>query len=381
MESARMAQILRFFAGEGLRDTGRALRAGGDRKRRLHHPALHSASSALITPWNFPAAIPAWKAAPALAYGNTVVMKLAQDAPLTGLHLAACLEEGGIPAGVFNVVVGRGSDGRHAARRAPARPGDLVHRLGRGRRAGARAGDGARQARPARARRPQPADRHGRRRSRSRRRGGVRRRVLVGRPEMHGDSPDPRRGVGLRRVPLAAAGAGSSAASSATRPIPQTEVGPIVNESQLEEVLAGIEQGRADGGTLLTGGERLDDEAYPRRARRCSRGSLTTPSCRARRCSARSRPLYRFRTLDEALRARERGRVRAVGVDLHVEPRLGTDVRAGDRGRDRARQRPDRRRGRPRALRRRQELRLRPARAGPRRVEFYTELVTVYEDV
>src|SRR5215831_9319621 len=64
----------------------------------------------LITPWNFPAAIPAWKAAPALIYGNTVVMKLAQEAPLTGLHLAASLEEAGVPPGVFNIVIGRGSE-------------------------------------------------------------------------------------------------------------------------------------------------------------------------------------------------------------------------------------------------------------------------------
>jgi len=49
-------------------------------------------------------------AAPALIYGNTVVMKVAQEAPLTGLHLAACLDEAGIPAGVFNVVIGRGSE-------------------------------------------------------------------------------------------------------------------------------------------------------------------------------------------------------------------------------------------------------------------------------
>ena len=44
---------------------------------------------ALVTPWNFPAAIPTWKLAPALIYGNAVVLKLAQDAPLTGLHIAA----------------------------------------------------------------------------------------------------------------------------------------------------------------------------------------------------------------------------------------------------------------------------------------------------
>jgi acyl-CoA reductase-like NAD-dependent aldehyde dehydrogenase len=63
----------------------------------------------LITPWNFPAAIPAWKAAPALAYGNTVVMKLAQDAPLTDLHLARALQDAGLPGGVLNVVIGFGS--------------------------------------------------------------------------------------------------------------------------------------------------------------------------------------------------------------------------------------------------------------------------------
>src|SRR5437763_10781226 len=65
---------------------------------------------ALITPWNFPAAIPAWKTAPALAYGNTVVLKLAQDAPLTGLHLARALQEARLPDGVLNVVIGRGSE-------------------------------------------------------------------------------------------------------------------------------------------------------------------------------------------------------------------------------------------------------------------------------
>src|SRR5215831_14588776 len=109
MEAARMAQILRFFAGEGLRETGQRYEqaATGSVAYTLRRPL---GVVGLITPWNFPAAIPAWKAAPALAYGNTVVMKLAQEAPLTGLHLAACFEEGGVPAGVFNVVVGRGSE-------------------------------------------------------------------------------------------------------------------------------------------------------------------------------------------------------------------------------------------------------------------------------
>ena len=65
---------------------------------------------ALITPWNFPAAIPAWKLAPALVFGNTVVLKLAYEAPLSGLHLARALDDAGLPAGALNVLTGRGSN-------------------------------------------------------------------------------------------------------------------------------------------------------------------------------------------------------------------------------------------------------------------------------
>src|ERR687888_1666423 len=109
LEAARMAQILRFFAREPPRPKGELYEQGatGSVLYTVRRPL---GVVGLITPWNFPAAIPAWKSAPALAYGNTVVIKLAQEAPLTGLHLAACLEESGLPAGVFNVVVGRGSE-------------------------------------------------------------------------------------------------------------------------------------------------------------------------------------------------------------------------------------------------------------------------------
>src|SRR6187551_220991 len=109
MESGRMAAILRFFAGEAWRPKGELYEQSvtGGSVYTVRRPV---GVVGLITPWNFPAAIPAWKAAPALIYGNTVVMKLAQDAPLTGLHLAACFEEAGLPAGVFNIVVGRGSE-------------------------------------------------------------------------------------------------------------------------------------------------------------------------------------------------------------------------------------------------------------------------------
>src|SRR3954449_9046048 len=64
---------------------------------------------ALITPWNFPCAIPVWKLAPALMCGNTVVLKVGFDAPLSGLHIAEAFAEAGLPAGVLNVLSGRGS--------------------------------------------------------------------------------------------------------------------------------------------------------------------------------------------------------------------------------------------------------------------------------
>src|SRR5690606_25642384 len=63
----------------------------------------------VITPWNFPVAIPLWKSCPALIFGNTVVLKPAADAPLTALAIASVFEEAGMPPGVFNVVTGPGS--------------------------------------------------------------------------------------------------------------------------------------------------------------------------------------------------------------------------------------------------------------------------------
>lgn len=63
----------------------------------------------LITPWNFPIAIPAWKIAPALAYGNSVLFKPADLTPGCGWALAEIISRSGIPDGVFNLVMGRGS--------------------------------------------------------------------------------------------------------------------------------------------------------------------------------------------------------------------------------------------------------------------------------
>ncbi len=205
MESARTAAIFRYFAGEAGRPKGELYEqsATGSSLYTLRRPL---GVVGLITPWNFPAAIPAWKMAPALVYGNTVVLKLAQEAPLTGLHLAAALDEAGIPAGVLNVVIGRGSEVGTPLVTASEGSRDLVHGLRRGRSSGARPGNGPREARATGARRAQPADRGCGRRPGPRRRGRLCGRVLVRGPEVHRHASDLRRGAGLRRVPAAAAG-------------------------------------------------------------------------------------------------------------------------------------------------------------------------------
>ncbi len=350
MEAARMAQILRFFAGEGLRETGQRYEqaATGSVAYTLRRPL---GVVGLITPWNFPAAIPAWKAAPALAYGNAVVMKLAQEAPLTGLHLAACLEEGGVPAGAFNVVVGRGSTvGTPLGKRIQLELGGHnplivmadadMSRAAEAAYAGAFWSAGQKCT--------------------------ATRRILVEAPAY-----DEFRSLLLARMERGVVGDPTD---------PATEVGPIVNESQLGEVLAGIEKGKADGGTLLAGGERLDDETYLL-APTLFEGLADDAFLSCQEVFGPVTSLYRFESLDEALQranaveyglsasiytsslasARtfvqeiEAGIIRVngqtAGADVHV-PFGG--VKSSGFG---------------------------PHEQGRAAIEFYTELVTVYEDV
>jgi aldehyde dehydrogenase (NAD+) len=107
-EVMRAGQIFKFFAGEVLRAAGERLpsvRPGIDVEVTREPIGVVG----LITPWNFPIAIPAWKIAPALACGNTVVFKPADLVPGSAWALAEILVKSGIPAGVFNLVMGRGS--------------------------------------------------------------------------------------------------------------------------------------------------------------------------------------------------------------------------------------------------------------------------------
>lgn len=107
-EAARAGQIFKFFAGEALRLTGdhlASVRPGVEVD--VTREALGTVG--IITPWNFPIAIPAWKIAPALCYGNTVVFKPADLVPGCAWAIAEILSRSGLPTGVFNLVMGRGS--------------------------------------------------------------------------------------------------------------------------------------------------------------------------------------------------------------------------------------------------------------------------------
>lgn len=107
-DTRRAAQIFRFHGGEALRLSGEALasvRPGVDVEVTREPLGVIG----LITPWNFPAAIPAWKIAPALAHGNAVLWKPAELARGTAHMLARVLHEQGCPPGIFNLLMGPGS--------------------------------------------------------------------------------------------------------------------------------------------------------------------------------------------------------------------------------------------------------------------------------
>jgi alpha-ketoglutaric semialdehyde dehydrogenase len=117
-ETVRAGRVFKFFAGE-------ALRPGGE-----HLPSLRDGVDVdvirepvgvvgIITPWNFPLAIPAWKIAPALAYGNCVVFKPADLVPGSAWALAEIVSRAGLPPGAFNLVMGPGSQVGNALALSP----------------------------------------------------------------------------------------------------------------------------------------------------------------------------------------------------------------------------------------------------------------------
>ncbi len=314
MEAARAAQILRYAASEAFRPVGEHFEqsASGAQVSTRRRPL---GVVALITPWNFPCAIPAWKLAPALIYGNTVVLKLAYESPLTGLHIAECFAEAGLPAGVLNVLTGRGATvGAALVQDARVRAISFTGSVA----TGAWVRD--------------EATRSGKR-------------VQL---ELGGHNPMiVMADADLDRATEAAfAGAFWSAGEkcTATRRIyvqdtaydafkekllariergkvgdpsdPEVEVGPIVNEQQFDEVMAAIERGRSEGGRVLAGGERGDAEGYliPPTV---FEGVADDAFLSCEEVFGPVTSLYRFSSLDEAME-------RANGVELGLSSAIFT---------------------------------------------------------
>src|SRR5579884_554228 len=118
-EVKRAINILRYFGGEGARSF--SYQIPSERENVFCYTMRKPLGVVgLITPWNFPSAIPAWKMAPALVAGNTVVIKPASLAPLSACRLIEALHEAGIPPGVVNYVTGSGGSVGNALVECPA---------------------------------------------------------------------------------------------------------------------------------------------------------------------------------------------------------------------------------------------------------------------
>jgi aldehyde dehydrogenase (NAD+) len=109
-EVRRAADVFRYFAGQALEPDGATYPSAGADTVLLIARRRPVGVVAVVTPWNFPLALPAWKLAPAMVYGNTVVWKPAEIVPLSSSHLLEALVAGGLPPGVLNLVQGSGSE-------------------------------------------------------------------------------------------------------------------------------------------------------------------------------------------------------------------------------------------------------------------------------
>jgi aldehyde dehydrogenase (NAD+) len=260
LEVGRTVAIFRYYASEAFRPFGERYQqqiTGGEVSTRRRAVGV----AGLITPWNFPCAIPAWKLAPALVYGNTVVLKLAMEAPGSGLHIAHSFEEADLPPGVLNVITGSGSTVGAALVEHPDVPlisftGSLpvgqeirekVAQLGK--RVQLELGgqnplivladaDLARAAEAAFAGAFWSAGQ----------KCTATRRIFV-----EATVYEPFREFLLARIENGRVGDPLDLG---------TEVGPIVSESQLEDVIRAISRGTDEGGVIVAGGERLDQNAY-----------------------------------------------------------------------------------------------------------------------
>ena len=329
LEAGRASTILRFAAGEAWRPIGEVYAASVP-LQRLYTVRRPLGVVGLITPWNFPIAIPVWKLAPALIHGNTVVLKLGYEAPRTGLHVAECFAEAGLPAGVLNVVTGAGStvgaelvangDVRAISFTGSVAVGHAVRERATARGARVQLELGGHNplivAADAELDRAVEAAYAGAFWSAGQKCTGTRR-IFV-----QEAAYDAFREAFLARV---AAGRVGDPAD------PETEVGPLVNEGPMDDVLASIERGRAEGGTVVAGGTREGDGYVI--APTVFEGVADYAHLSCEEVFGPVTSLYRYASLDEVI---ERANAVPFGLsasiftrDLHAAQRFSEELEAG----------------------------------------------------
>ncbi len=218
----------------------------------VHHEPVGVVGA--ITPWNYPLHQIVAKVVPALAAGCTVVLKPAEDTPLVARIFAEAVHEAGFPAGVFNLVTGRGPvAGAGAGRPRGRRPG-LLHRVHRGRQGHRRHRRRDRQTGRPRTRRQVRQRDPARRRPEDRGQGRHRQRHGQLRPDVQRLDPD----AGARRATTRRRSASRAAAAAKYVPAdpaePGTRIGPVVNARQRERVRGYIARGLEEGARLVAGG-------------------------------------------------------------------------------------------------------------------------------
>ncbi|HEX4246738.1 MAG TPA: aldehyde dehydrogenase family protein [Pseudonocardia sp.] len=253
----------RHFAGWADKVTGSTIPTAGYFGRPTHSYTVREPVGVIgaITPWNTPLMIAGWKIAPALAAGNTVVVKPAEDAPLSTLHLAKLLEEAGLPAGVVNMVPGLGEQ---AGAALTAHPGvDKISFTGS----------------PEVGRAIQVAAAQTFKRV-TLELGGKSPQIILADADLEAASQGTAMGLFFNQGEVCAAGTrvlvhrslydqvveGLAAAARAQvlgDPFDAaTTMGALINEAQRDRVLRYVDAGRAEGATLVTGGGRPDGPGY-----------------------------------------------------------------------------------------------------------------------
>ena len=321
-EATRAGQIFAFFAGEAVRVSGELL-TGVRPNTEVLIEREPVGVVGLITPWNFPIAIPAWKIAPALAYGNTVVFKPADLVPGCGWALADILTPRRPAEGRLQPRHGQGLGGRAGDPRQPRRERDLLHRLGRDGQA-RRQGLGRAHAKiPARDGRQEPARRARRRRPEDRRRMRRERRLLLDRPALHGLLA-PRRDARASTTSFVGGLIERIKALNVDDALKEgTHIGPVVDKKQFEQDEMYIDIGRKEGAKLAWGGERLN-RATPGFYLQPALFTETKNDMRINReeIFGPVASVIRVKNYDEALARRERHAVRPVLRHLHDQPEI-----------------------------------------------------------